>query len=387
MNLDVVIIGAGLVGLGLARSLNGCGLRIGLIEPAVGSNCDQDEWDARVYAISPGSRDYLEACGAWARIDATRITPVEAMQIHGDRKWSSLEFNAYDAGLPQLCDIVESREIERALREALAGQPDLYRIAAQQPCSLAFDDQSVEVALANGDRVNARLVVGADGAQSWVRAQAGIETKTHDYRQVGVVANFAIERGHQHIARQWFRADGVLAFLPLPGNRVSMVWSTWEAHAARLLSLDPVTFAAEVEAASELALGAMHVLGTPRGFPLRLLRVAELTRPRVALVGDAAHTVHPLAGQGVNLGFQDVRELAHVFATRGAQDDCGDARLLRRYARARAEPVALMQTTTDALQRFFGSRASGFAWLRNAGLNATDRAPGLKKILIEHALG
>jgi len=387
MVLDIVIVGAGLVGLSLARALDGCGVRVGLIGPGAGPARADTEWDARIYAISPGSQRFLESLGVWSRMDAARIATVEAMEVHGDQGGARLEFSAYEAGLPQLCCIVESREIEAALHAVLESQLDLVRITSGSPCDLAFEEHGVEVALVDGERVHAKLVVGADGAQSWVREQVGIEVRAHDYRQVGVVANFDCARAHESIARQWFRADGVLAMLPLPGNRVSMVWSTWDAHAAHLLSLNDAAFAAEVEAATDGTLGSLGMIGAPHGFPLRALRVSELVRPRIALVGDAAHTVHPLAGQGVNLGFQDARELSQVLADRGAQDDCGDLRLLRRYARARAEPVALMQTTTDALQRMFGSRASGFAWLRNAGLSATDRVPVLKKVLIEHALG
>ncbi|RPI42453.1 MAG: ubiquinone biosynthesis protein UbiH, partial [Betaproteobacteria bacterium] len=241
--------------------------------------------------------------------------------------------------------------------------------------------------LEGGRSIEASLVVGADGAQSWVRDAAGIDSHVRPYGQQGVVANFETERGHDAIARQWFRPDGVLALLPLPGNRVSMVWSTWNDAADRLLSMPGDDLEREVETASRHALGALRLITSPRGFPLRLLRVSALVRPRVALIGDAAHNVHPLAGQGVNLGFQDACELAGVLRGRGAQDDCGDYRLLRRYARARSEPVALMQAATDGLQRLFNNPSFGLKWLRNTGLRFTNGIVPLKSFLVEHALG
>lgn len=387
MDLDVIIVGAGLVGLSLARALHASGLRSALLAAEGATTATEDEWDARIYAISPGSREFLLHCGVWQRIAPERITAVEAMQVHGDKKGARLDFSAYEAGLAQLCFIVESRELERALNAALDGQDKLTRLTSAELHGLAFDAAGVELEIEGGATLHARLVVGADGAHSRVREAAGIEVRSRDYKQTAVVANFETERAHDAIARQWFRPDGVLALLPLPGNRVSMVWSTWDAHAEHLLALDAAALAQEVEAASAAELGCLRTIVAARGFPLRLTRVASLVRPRVALVGDAAHAVHPLAGQGVNLGFQDARELARVLIERGAQDDCGDFRLLRRYARARAEPVALMQATTDALQRLFGKRATGLSWLRNAGLDLTDRVPGLKKVLIEHALG
>jgi 2-polyprenyl-6-methoxyphenol hydroxylase-like FAD-dependent oxidoreductase len=166
-----------------------------------------------------------------------------------------------------------------------------------------------------------------------------------------------------------------------------MVWSTWHAAAERLVCLEAEALAQEVEAACGHVLGTMHVLTPARGFPLRWMRAAETVRPRVALVGDAAHNVHPLAGQGVNLGFQDASMLADVIRNRGAQDDCGDFRLLRRYERARSEPVALMQSTTDLLQRLFNNDVSGLKWLRNAGLNLTNGVVPVKSLFIGHALG
>ena len=383
---DVLVIGAGLVGAGFAAALRSSGLRTLLLDAEVPAERPQDGWDSRIYAISPGSKDFLDRCGAWGRIAPERIARVEAMQVFGDAHGAEIVFSAYDCALPELCHIVESREIQRALAAANAEPDGAARLFGHSPVALALGEEGVLVDLAGGGSIDARLVVGADGMNSWVREMAGIEHRVRAYGQQGVVANFETERGHESIARQWFVADGVVALLPLPGNRVSLVWSTSDAHAADLLALQAHDFEHEVATACSHALGAMRLITPPRSFPLHLLEVAETVRPRLALLGDAAHVVHPLAGQGLNLGFQDACELARVLRDRGPQDDCGDYRLLRRYARARREAVAEMQWTTDGLQRLFATRAYGAKWLRNRGLQFTNAIVPLKNILIEHAL-
>jgi ubiquinone biosynthesis UbiH/UbiF/VisC/COQ6 family hydroxylase len=201
-----------------------------------------------------------------------------------------------------------------------------------------------------------------------------------------VVANFAIEKSHAGTAFQWFRRDGVLALLPLPGERVSMVWSTAEAHGEELMSLPAQDLAARLEMASAGVLGALRVLTAPAAFPLRLQRVARLVAPRLALVGDAAHNVHPLAGQGVNLGFRDARELVRVLAGRGAQTDCGDYLLLRRYERARREDILGMQLATDGLQKLFASDRVWLEKARNAGLKFANVPTPLKRWLVHRAV-
>lgn len=387
MTADVLIVGAGLVGASLAAGLRGLDLEVAVVDAGPREPSMSGEWDARIYAVSPGSRAFLESSGAWQRIPAERIAHVEAMEIHGDDPRAVLRFSAYQAGLRELCCIVESRAVQRALLATLDAADNVACRFGIEPLDLAIDEGSMQVGLSDASRIEARLLVGADGARSWVREIVGIETRVRPYGQQGVVANFETERGHGNVARQWFRPDGVLALLPLPGNRVSMVWSTWDAAAERLLALDVEALAREVESASMHALGAMRLLGAARGFPLRWMRAAEAVRPRLALIGDAAHNVHPLAGQGVNLGFQDAEVLADVIRGRGAQDDCGDLRLLRRYARARSEPVALMQAATDGLQRLFNNEMPGMRWLRNTGLQLTNGVVPLKSLFVAHALG
>ncbi len=388
MRFDVVIVGAGLVGSSLALALKGTGLRLALVEPRPPAPLPGDgSWDTRVYAISPGSAAFLEAGGAWGRLDPARLGPVLEMEIRGDDPASELRFSAYDAGVPELATILESRLLAAAMWQALAGQAELELLCPAACASLALEESGARLALQDGRELEAALVVGADGAESWVRGQAGIAAAPEPYGQMGVVANFSVGIPHRGIARQWFRRDGILALLPLAGDRVSMVWSTWDEQARELAALEPAALCARVAEASAGACGELAVITPAAAFPLRLLRLKTCIGRRLALVGDAAHNVHPLAGQGVNLGFRDARELAAVLAGRGAQPDCGHRSLLRRYERARREDVALMQLTTDGLQKLFNNDDPVLAQARNLGLRLTDRLAPARNFLIRHALG
>ena len=381
---DVVIVGAGLVGASLARALARSDLELALIEPAPPSAPSED-WDSRIYALSPASQAFLERIGAWEAIDAARLGPVREMKISGDRG-AELGFSAYDSGVERLATIIESGRVQHALWSLLAGQGNLRRHAPARPVSVQFRADAVELTLDNGSVVRTRLLVGADGARSWVRESAGIAARDSSFGQLGVVANFSCERPHHGTAFQWFRDDGILAYLPLPGNRISIVWSTPEANARELLALDPAAFCSRVATAGADALGSLELITRPAAFPLESLSAAAFTADRVALVGDAAHVVHPLAGQGVNLGFGDAEALATILSARGPVRDTADALLLRRYGRRRAEAILAMRVATTGLNRLFSAQIPGLARVRNAGLALTDRLPVLKNLLVRHAL-
>lgn len=380
---DVIVVGAGIVGAAFALALKGSGLKVAVIEASPLSAPGAD-WDSRIYAISPGSARWLAELGVWQTLDATRIAPVYGMQIHGDAG-AQIEFDAYAAGLPQLAHIMESGRIQHGLWQALQAAPHISVFSGVRCAAIEWADAGAQLQLEDGSTLSTQLVVAADGVHSWVRTQAGISAQRSDYGQLGVVANFACERDHRHIARQWFRADGVLAWLPLPGRRVSMVWSTPDAQAAELLALSGDALAARVAAAGKHELGALTVLTPAAGFPLALSRVKPLVKPALALIGDAAHGVHPLAGQGVNLGLRDARELAQTLIQRGAAG-CGALPLMQRYARARSEDVLTMQAVTDGLHKLFASPQPGLAQLRNHGLALTDKLTPVKNWLMQHAL-
>ncbi|HWA12687.1 MAG TPA: UbiH/UbiF family hydroxylase [Burkholderiales bacterium] len=386
MTLDIAIVGGGIVGGSFACALAGSGLRAALIEPRPPAGLPASGFDARVYALSLRSREFLERCGVWRYLDEDRVAPVREMQVHGDGG-ARLGFDAYRNGLPELAAIVEEGNLQQAIRRALADGEEV-RLAGDAGCEhIEWRADLAQLALSDGSRIEARLVVGADGAESKVRAAAGIGVRRRDYGQQGVVANFLADRPHGDVARQWFRDDGVLALLPLPMGQVSMVWSTGDEHAAELLALAPAELCDRVARASAHCLGELRATGPARAFPLRRMRADALIGARLALVGDAAHNVHPLAGQGLNLGLADAEALAGVLRGRGVRRDCGARALLRDYERARKEDILAMEYVTDGLQSLFASRLPGAAALRNAGLALTDRLPPLKRYLVKRALG
>ena len=382
MDFDVLIVGAGLSGASLAAALRGSTLKIGLIEsrPPVRS----PGWDARVYAISPASADFLDSIGAWQHLDRDRLGPVFDMHIFGDRG-GRLDFSAYDCGLATLAFIVESSLMQLELWEIVKRQHNLKLLCPARPKSLVWDADVARLCLEDGRELRARLIVGADGANSWVREHSAISARFSPYPEKGVVANFACQHPHRGIARQWFLKQGILAWLPLPGERISMVWSAPDALADELLALDAAALCQRVAEAGHHELGALELLTPAAAFPLRLMRVDRPVRPRLALIGDAAHAIHPLSGHGINLGFQDARALAAQLVALPAWRDPGEMQILDAYARSRAEETLFMQTTTDALNRLFRPDNALLAGLRNLGLNLTNHLPVIRNSLVRYA--
>jgi len=354
------------------------GLSIALIAPAP-ELAPRAGFDARTYALSPGNVEFLRALGVWQRLPAERLAAVHAMRIFGDDSRAALEFDAYQAGVPELAWIVEDSELQRALWSGLSGM-------ANRCERLEIETGHAVLSFADAPPLAAKLIVGADGAHSFVRGAAGIAASERDYEQSAVVANFRCATPHGNVAYQWFQGGPVLALLPLPGEQVSMVWSLPAAEARRVVALTPDSLASEVAQAAQGMLGELTVTTPQRSFPLRRVSARNLVAPRVALVGDAAHVIHPLAGQGLNLGLQDARALAETITNREPGRDPGDHRLLRRYERQRAEPILAMDTVVSGLFSLYGARNPLLGRLRNAGLNLTDRLPVLKNLLIRQAM-
>lgn len=380
---EVLVVGAGLVGAAAAIALADQGLQVTLVDSKpVAAPVDMHGWDQRIYAISPGNRQWLERLGIWAVLQHDRICDVNRMQVWGDMPQSLLEFDAYDANLPALSYILEGRQLQQAMWQRLQ-QFDVKVMAPVQAQALRFSAGQASLELVDGTRLDTPLVVAADGAHSWIRQQAGLAVTGRAYAQKGVVANFDCELPHRDTARQWFREDGVLAWLPMPGKRISIVWST--TRHAELLAMDETRFCQTVADAGGGQLGRLTLVTQPAAFPLNLQTAEHIVRPNLVLIGDAAHQVHPLAGQGVNLGFRDAIALAKTLAARHAHESLGEPMLLRRYERSRKTDMLAMRHTTHGLHELFGHPTPIVRTLRNWGLGFTNRQHWLKQQLIKQA--
>ncbi len=391
---DVCIVGNGAIAKTAALGFAQAGQSVTLVCPVA---CQptaprpfDPSWDVRVYALNHTAHALLSSLKVWGALDAARVASVEAMMVNGDgAQAGGLAFDAFGAHVGTLAWIVEDRNLTQALDAALKFAQNV-NVVSGRAIKLERGSAGATVHLDSGDSIVASLVVGADGAQSWVRGQCDIGIDYRSYAQRAVVTNFACEKPHLGAAHQWFTgAAGIVALLPLPGRQVSLVWSAPDALAATLRGETPTQLAARVSAFCIDQLGALTPLQPElvRDFPLSLMRPHAVTAACVALIGDAAHVVHPLSGHGMNLGFADVAKLLKVIVGREAQRAIGDERVLARYARARKEDVLLMQFATDGLARLFGSEIEPLRVVRNLGLNLLDKLPMLKRSLISHAMG
>jgi ubiquinone biosynthesis UbiH/UbiF/VisC/COQ6 family hydroxylase len=381
MEFDAIIVGAGLTGSALAVALRSTDLKLALVDGrAFSTACP----DPRAYAISPANKRFFSRIGIWRHLKHHHACPIHRMCIMGDAG-GELEFSADDEGIEALAWMVEAGALHEELSATLDRQHNvsLYRPAV--PTSMSVSRTHAELVLDDGSRLRGRLVIGADGANSWVRKECGIASQDIPYGEIGIVGTFRAERPHRHTAYQWFLGSGVLAWLPLSGDRISIVWAIPEDQGRELMAMDSAQIAARVAAAGEHALGEFALEGAISSFPLRMLRVDRMTASRVALLGDAGHVLHPLSGHGVNLGFRDADELARLLALLGAGHDPGDPAVLRAFARARAEETFALQTGTHLMRTLFAARAPALAPIRNLGMNLTGRLPVLKSMLVRYA--
>lgn len=391
---DVIIIGGGLVGSACALGLKNAGLNVALVErhpPQIVYTGTQ--FDSRIYAISPSSEALLTQIGAWDKLPESRLTPVYDMRIFGDDNQARLTLSAYQQAVSHLATILESTTLQQGLWHALneSTHVDIFAPVACQ--DLHFTSTHATLTLTNGDQLQAALIIAADGSESWTRQQAGIQASVSWYHQKGVVANFRTQKAHHSMARQWFYPESILAYLPLPNRYLSIVWSCFDTEAERIKNLNPQDFCQKVAEAGHFSLGDLELVTPPQAFPLRLMNVEKLVSSRLVLIGDAAHLAHPLAGQGVNLGFEDVIDLIDVLTNRGGYQDVGQIGLLEQYARRRYESIRSLQLVTDGLQKLFNQDLNLpktfhplIKTLRNRGLTLTEKLPFLKYFLISQAL-
>ena len=390
-NFDVVVAGRGIAGATFALGLAQQGLRVLNTGPT--QNAAQDK---RVYALSNASVQLLQTL----RIDKLLnqdLVPVHDMHVHGDAG-GRLHFSAYEAGVNALAWMAQASDLLPALHHACELSRAL-RIGEDSVTNFQAHEDHVEVTLGEQQiepntkphdaaqrSVKTYLLVAADGAASPLRAHAGITLKRQPYEQKGVVTRLRTEHPHNNAAYQWFSQESVLALLPLSGDEVSLVYAVSDAHAQRLLALPLKALSEEMTRASAGQLGQLEALEPAQAFALNYQRSSSPIAPRLALIGDAAHQMHPLAGQGLNAGLLDVQVLLDSIAARGAMRDPGDEKVLRRYQRQRAENLSLMLALTDQLQKGFQRPQTPWRVLRNLGMNALNEIQPLKNRLIRHAM-
>ncbi|MEB4593369.1 UbiH/UbiF/VisC/COQ6 family ubiquinone biosynthesis hydroxylase [Candidatus Thiothrix sp. Deng01] len=383
---DVIIAGGGMVGSTLACLLGKIGLRVAVLETQLPTAFSpSDPYDLRVSAISRASQRALAGAGAWEGVVARRAAPYESMCVWDATGAGEIRFDAADLGEPDLGHIVENRVIQLALLDAVNALEgvDLYCPGKLSAFSVGLS--AIDVTLESGETLQAKLLVGADGAQSQVRRLAGIGLETTDYGQKGLVCVVQTERPHQDTAWQRFMPSGPLAFLPLGENFCSIVWTLPADRADAMLMRDAAGFRQELGQALDYRLGEITGVGERAAFSLRGRHAEPYIQERIALVGDAAHTIHPLAGQGVNLGIKDAVELAAQIYQ--AQGDIGGLRVLRAYERARRGDNVLTQKAMEGFRLLFGNTLTPWKILRNSGLNLVNRMGFLKDEMARRAMG
>jgi 2-polyprenylphenol 6-hydroxylase len=387
---DIIIIGGGMVGSALACALGDTTLKIALIESREPiTQWPEDSFDLRVSAISRASQSLFETLEVWNAMCEMRTAAYTDMHVWDAGGDGSIHFDSAEIGASNLGHIIENRVISLTLFERAKGFDNVDVYCPNKPTKLQLDAHHAQLQLDDRSLLEAELLIGADGGQSWVRQQTGIDVTTSDYQQTAVVANITSELPHQQTAWQRFLPTGPLAFLPMSEDRVSsIVWSTTPEEAKRLCDLQETEFLAELETAFEARLGKMQNTSERASFPIKGRHAKNYVKPHLALIGDAAHTIHPLAGQGVNLGFADAQCLAETILTaHSAHKPIGSFKTLRRYERSRRGDNLLMLEAMGVFKQLFSNNTPGLRELRNAGLKLTDHTTAIKHFFMSKALG
>lgn len=384
---DVAVVGAGMVGGTAALALARRGLRVALIEERAAPAWNAaDEVDLRVVALAPSSSDLFEQLGIWTTLRAARACAYRHMHVWDGGSGAAIDFDASDAGTAELGWIVENRLIQHTVWNALQAEAGVSLRCPARVVATTDDGETRSLSLDDDSRIQARLVVAADGAGSPLRHLLDIGASGHVYDQHALVAHVRTERPHEATAWQRFLPGGTLAFLPLADGRCSIVWSLPPAECRRLCAIDERAFLQELGCAFDFRLGPVVATTARAEFPLRLLLADRYIAPRFALIGDAAHQVHPLAGQGVNLGLRDVAALVDAVAADRTRDP-GAETALRRYERRRRSDNTVSAWGLDGINRVFRSEFAPLVFARGIGLRVVDAIGPLKQLFARHATG
>ncbi|GGP65382.1 FAD-dependent oxidoreductase [Shewanella saliphila] len=385
---DVAIVGGGMVGLATAIGLANADLNVVVIDAGT-TQAVSGEPKLRVSAINKASQQLLENLGAWQYLDDSRISPYQKMSVWDKDGLGKIEFDAHSISETYLGSIIENDAISHALAKRASEITNLTHIEEQRLERVAFGDREAWLTLANGDNVSAAVVVAADGANSWVRQQCSIPLTFWDYGHHAIVATVRTELAHDATARQAFLPGGPLAMLPLyEDNLCSIVWSVSPEQAEHLQALDDVEFGKALTAALDGRLGVCSVESERQSFPLRMRYARHFARHRLVLAGDAAHTIHPLAGQGVNLGFLDAASIVDTFTELHEQGkDLGEYSHLRALERWRKADAMEMIATMEGFKRLFAGSNPLKKAIRDIGLTLVDNVAGLKTVFIRQAMG
>lgn len=394
--VDILVVGGGMAGLAFACALDVPNLRVAVVDKHAASAPESwpETFDPRVSALSKASEHLLRNVGAWDIIEQQRFAPYVEMSVWDGQGIGQIEFHADSLGESHLGAIVENRVTQHALTEIFHQQHKGEFISAGTT-GISADGERWIVTLDNGDKISTTLLVGADGAQSVVREQAGLSVRRWAYEQTAIVTTVTTEKTHRNVARQIFLETGPLAFLPLrqtPSERSSkissIVWSANTAEAERLMALDDAAFAKALEAAFEHRLGEVVALDRRFSFPLVQQHAVDYVQSGLALIGDAAHTIHPLAGQGINLGFLDAAVLAEEISSAvKKQLSPGEWLVLRRYQRRRKSHNLATMATMEGFKRLFSPQHWGVHALRNAGMRILNRHTFIKNKVVAQAMG
>jgi len=392
LRTEVLIIGGGMAGMTLANALAGAGVETIVVDSAPQESLLDAGYDGRASAIAHGSAQLFRGIGLWPFLEAEAGPILDIRVADGTVEDGPgalfLHYDHAEVGDLPFGYMVENRAIRRALFEQAEALPALQRIAPARVAELTRDTAGVVAVLEDGRRVAGRLAVGAEGRNSPTREAAGIGVTGWSYDQTAIVCTVAHERNHCGVAVEYFLPSGPFAMLPMTGRRSNIVWTERPDLAARFLALDDAAFLAELHRRFGDWLGAIELAGPRFSYPLGLQHAARYTDRRLALIGDAAHAIHPIAGQGLNLGLRDVAALAEaVVDARRLGLDIGDADVLRRYERWRRFDSVLLASVTDGLNRLFSNDIPPLRLARDLGLAAVGRMPPLKRFLMRHAMG